>query len=92
VSVQPVSSVAAFVARYVAGGPTEQRAAATVLVALDADARLVVEAQRLPVSRRQAWLREQTGRAWGAAWLAHAEQRAFVELRRELQRRGLWVA
>lgn len=89
---QPVSSVAAFIARYVAGGATAQRAAATILVALDAEARMVVEAQRLSVGQRLAWLGEQSGHEWTGAGLAHAERRAFVEVRRELQKRGLWRA
>ena len=88
---QPVSSVAAFVALYV-----ERRAddpiAAAILEGLDAEARLAVGAAALPPDRRGAWLRERSGTEWSAAWLAHVEQRAYVALRRDLQRRGLWRA
>lgn len=86
---QPLSSVAAFVARYV-GRPADDPVAAEILDALDPEARTAVEAQRHPAAERLAWLSARSGRAWTAAWLAHVERRAFVQLRRELQQRGCW--
>jgi hypothetical protein len=91
VSVQPVSSVAAFIARYVAGGAADP-VAAEILGGLDGAARLAVDAQAVAASERRTWLRARSGEEWSAARLAHVEQRAFVELRRALQRRGLWHA
>jgi hypothetical protein len=86
--VRAVSSVAAFLVEYAAGDPD----AAAIADGLDEDARLAIAAQRLPVAERRAWLRDRTGRDWSADWLAHVEQGAFVRIRRELQRRGLWRA
>ena len=85
---QAVSSVAAFIAEYAAGDPD----AAAIVDGLDDDARLAVAAQAQPAGQRRAWLHERTGRDWSAAWLAHVEQRAFVQIRRELQRRAIWRA
>ena len=85
---RPFSSVAAFVAAHAAGEPE----AAAIVDGLDEDARLAVAAQRQPAAERRAWLRQRTGRDWSAAWLAHVEQGAFVRIRRELQRRGMWRA
>ena len=70
------SSVAAFVAEY-AGGAADDPVAAEILAALDPEA-------------RRAWLRERSGHEWSAAWLAHVEHRAFVQIRRALQERGMW--
>jgi hypothetical protein len=86
--VRPVSSVAAFIAEHAVGDPT----AASIVDSLDEDARLAVAAQRQPLAERRAWLRERTSKDWSAAWLAHVEQGAFVRIRRELQRRGMWRA
>ena len=87
---QPVSSVAAFVARWLAGDLAGDRDAAAIVDELDAEARLIVEAQAVEAAARAAWLRERTGSEWSAARITHVEQRAFVELRRALQRRNLW--
>ena len=87
---QPVGSVAAFVARYGAGAAADP-VAAEILDTLDAEARVVIDAQAHPVAERRAWLRARSGTEWGEAQLAHVEQRAFVQLRRALQRRGLWL-
>jgi hypothetical protein len=87
--VQPVGSVAAFVARYGAGAAADP-AAAEILDTLDAEARLVVDAQAQPLAERRAWLSARSGTAWAEARLSHVEERAFVQLRRELQRRGFW--
>ena len=86
---QPVSSVAAFVARYMAR-PADDPVAAAIVETLDREARLAVEAQALPAPQRRTWLRQRSGRDWSPTWLAHVEARAFVQLRRELQRQGLW--
>lgn len=86
---QPIGSVAAFVARYGAGVAAEP-AAAEILDTLDAEARLVVDAQAQPLAERRAWLSARSASEWSEARLTHVEQRAFVELRRELQRRGFW--
>jgi hypothetical protein len=87
--VRRFGSVAAFVAEYAAGA-TDDPVAAEILAALDPESRRAVAARAQPPAERQAWLREQTGREWSAAWLAHVEQRAFVHLRRALQERGMW--
>jgi hypothetical protein len=88
--VQPVSSVVAFVARWAAGGTSNDPVAAEILAQLDDEARLVIAAQAVPIERRAQWLREQSGSEWSSERLAHVEQRAFVELRRALQRAGMW--
>ena len=81
-----VGSVAALIALSAVGDP----AAVAIVDALDEEARLVVAAQREPPPARLAWMRAHSGEEWSAARLAHVEQRAFVEIRRALQRRGLW--
>ena len=86
-----MSSVAAFVARYVER-PADDPVAAAIVATLDRDARLAVAAQALAPPQRRAWLRERSGNEWSEARLAHVEAHAFVQLRRELQRRGLWQA
>jgi hypothetical protein len=88
--VQPVSSVTAFVARWVPGDTTDDPVVAQILSRLDDEGRLVVAAQAVPAAARADWLRERSGSAWSAARLAHAEQRVFVQLRRELQAHRLW--
>ena len=80
------SSVAALIAQSGVGDQT----ATDIIDVLDDEARLVVTAQRLPQAERLAWLRAETDAEWSDARLAHVEQRAFVQLRRQLQRRGLW--
>jgi len=89
VTVQPVGSVAAFIARY-AAPPLSDPVAVEIVHGLDEEARLAIDAQALAASERRAWLRRERGRDWSVAQLAHVEQRAFVALRRELQRRGVW--
>lgn len=84
---EPVTSVAAFIAGRLG---RSDAAAEAIVAALDDDARAVVEAQAVAAAQRLAWLRARTGRDWSPAWLAHVEQRAWVELRRALQARGLW--
>ena len=86
---RPVGSVTAFLARH-ARQPGADPAAVEILAGLDAEARLAVDAQAQPAHQRAAWLQERSGEAWSAARLAHVEQRAFVEIRRALQHRGLW--
>lgn len=78
--------MAAFIAEHTANDP----AAAAILAELDEETRLAVAAQARPQPLRCAWLRERTGSAWSPARLAHVEDRAFVALRRALQRRGMW--
>jgi hypothetical protein len=80
------SSVAALIAQ---AGVGDQRAT-DIIDLLDDEARLVVAAQRVPRAERLAWLRAETDAEWSEARLAHVEQRAFVQLRRQVQRRGLW--
>jgi hypothetical protein len=87
--VEPVSSVTAFVARW-AGDGSDDPLATKILARLDDEGRLVVAAQALPADARAAWLRERSASEWSAARLAHAEQRVFVQLRRELQAEGVW--
>ena len=84
-----MNSVAAFIAQH-AHQPTTFPVVAEILSALDAEARLAIDAQAEPAGARRAWLQARSGEAWSEARLAHVEQRAFVQLRRELQRRGLW--
>lgn len=86
---QPVSSVAAFVARYIER-PADDPVAADILAALDGEARLALQARSIAPSERAGWLRQHSDTEWSAAWLAHVDGRASVALRRELQRRGLW--
>ena len=86
---RPVASVTAFIARY-AQSPSADPVAAEILAGLDAEARLAIDGQAQPLGERQRWLEWQSGDAWSAARLAHVEQRAFVAIRRALQRRGLW--
>jgi hypothetical protein len=86
--VERVSSVTAFIARY-GERPSDDPMAAAIIAELDADARAVVDVQRLPVEARPTQLAARTGRSWTAASIAHAERRAFTALRRALQRRGL---
>jgi hypothetical protein len=88
--VEPVSSVTAFVARWAADDGSGDAVAAQILRRLDDEGRLVIAARAVPADARAGWLRERSGSAWSAARLAHAEQRVFVQLRRELQARGLW--
>ena len=87
---EPVSSVTAFLARY-AAAPAADADAASVLAVLDDEELLVLRARDLLATERLAWLEERTGEAWGAARFEHTEQRLAVRLRRELQRRGLWL-
>jgi len=88
--VQPVGSVAAFIARY-AARPIGDPVAAEIVAALDGEARLAVDAQAQPAAERPAWLRVAGDHDWSDAMCDHIERRAFVALRRELQRRGLWL-
>jgi hypothetical protein len=88
--VQPVGSVAAFIARYVTR-PISDPLAAEIVQALDDEARLAVQAQALPAAERPAFRRASGGHDWSDAVCAHVERRAFVALRRELQRRGMWL-
>ena len=87
---QPVGSVAAFIARY-AARPISDPVAAEIVAALDGEARLAVDAQAQPAAERPAWLRVAGDHDWSDAMCDHIERRAFVALRRELQRRGLWL-
>ena len=87
---QPASSVVAFIARWAADGTSNDPLAARILGQLDAEARLVVAAEGIPVERRAEWLRAHSGTEWSNERLAHVEQRAFVELRRALQHAGMW--
>ena len=80
----PVSSVAVFVARY---GDGADPVAAEVLASLDGEERAVIGMRALPAAARGPLLRPG---GWSDAYLSHVEQRAFVHVRRELQRRGLW--
>ena len=86
---RPVASVVAFVAR-LSHEATADPAAAEILSALDPEARMAIDAQAQPMVARRAWLEARSGEPWSEARLAHVEQRAFIQLRRELQRRGLW--
>lgn len=86
---QPVSSVAAFVARYIEQ-PADDPIAAEIIATLDSEARLALQARSVAPATRAAWLQQHGGREWSAAWLEHVDARASVALRRELQRRGLW--
>lgn len=82
----------AFVARYLESGDMpahDQRAVERVLAAFDRDTQLILRAQAMPSDERAAWLQQQTGHTWSAAWLAHAERQAFIALRRALHRAGL---
>ncbi len=86
---QPVSSVTAFVARH-ALRPTDDPVAEDILSSLDREQRLVIEAQAVEPAERRAWLRPRSGHEWSETWLRHVEDGAFIAVRRELQRRGLW--
>jgi hypothetical protein len=87
--VQPVSSVAAFVARYIEP-PADDPTALEIIATLDGEARLALQARAVVPATRAAWLQQHSGSAWSAARLEHVDARASVALRRELQRRGLW--
>lgn len=86
------SSATAFLARAVgpAAEPEAQRLFATL--DLDPETRALAEVQALPADRRLAALAARTGDAWSAARLAHAEARALVVIRRQLQQHGRWRA
>jgi len=88
---QPVSSVTAFLARYLCG-PDINPEVREVLAALDPiDRRIVEEYARTPAAdERRRRLAEQTGEVWEPVQYDRAEARALSRLQRELNRRG-WV-
>ena len=80
---EPVTSVAAFIARY--GDGSDSRAA-EILASLGAEERRVIGLHAAPPAARPGCLARL---GWSEAYLRHVEQRAFVDVRRALQRRGL---
>lgn len=87
------SSVTAFVAAAQTGSdPRAQALLVAITSELADDERLVVDAQQEPSGRRVQWLETRTGRRWTPAQLAHVEGLAFVAIRRELQRQGLFAS
>lgn len=86
---EPVTSVTAFVARYVDEQTTDAEAA-SALAELDEEERLVLRSQTRPPGERLSWLSAQGARVWSVDRLRHAEERAMVDLRRVLQERGWW--
>ena len=86
---EPVSSVAAFVARYVES-PTQDAEAEELFATLDEEEKLALRSQERPPAARRSWIETQSGTPWSEARLRHVEERAAVHLRRILQSRGLW--
>jgi hypothetical protein len=86
---EPVTSVAAFVSLY-RGGETNETA--EIFDRLDPEERLVLRAWCVDPGDRLGWLRRNSDQEWTPARLEHIEARAFLRLRRELQRRGFWRA
>jgi hypothetical protein len=87
------SSVTAFLAAAHGGAdPQAARLLAAITAALDAEERLVIEAQKEPSARRLQWLQARSGRPWTPARLAHVEALAFITIRRQLQARGLFAS
>lgn len=86
---EPVTSVAAFVSLH---GGGESNEAAEIFDRLDPEERLALQAWRVDPGNRLEWLRRNSDTEWTPAKLDHVEARAALQLRRELQRRGLWRA
>ncbi len=88
--VQRVSSVTAFVLRYLAP-PDADPEARTIVEALSPIERRVLEllAREPSAAERRRRLADTTGEVWEAARYDRTEARALLHLQHELQQRGL---
>ena len=91
--VQRVSSVTAFVLRYLAPPDVDPEARTIVAVLSPIERRVLQLLANVPAAEeRQRRLTEETGQTWDRPRYERAETRALLHLQHELQQRGLLKA